>query len=140
MFPIIHPPCFDVISLPFLYPVSDTSLVPPATPPRSLQIYTCCLRTDLRLLADLSPIAPFYMMSVLPVDLPIAIRKGTRSTCNPHPIYNFPTYHRLFSPCSAFVFTSSSLSAPQIVHEALSHPGWKQAMIEEMAALHYSGA
>ena len=25
------------------------------------------------------------------------------------------------------------------MHEALSHPDWKQAMVEEMAALHSSG-
>ena len=32
MFPPNHPPSSDVISLPFLYPVLDTSSVPPATP------------------------------------------------------------------------------------------------------------
>ena len=26
---------------------------------------------------------------------PIAIHKGTQSICNPHPIYNFLSYHRL---------------------------------------------
>ena len=35
--------------------------------------------------------------------------------------------------------TLSSVSIPQTVHEALSHPNWKQAMVEEMAALHSSG-
>ena len=25
------------------------------------------------------------------------------------------------------------------MHEALSHPGWKQAIVEEMAALHSTG-
>lgn len=39
------------------------------------------------------------------LNLPIAIRKGTRSTCNPHPIYNFLSYHRL-SP-SYYSFVSS---------------------------------
>ena len=80
-------------------------------------------------------------MSVLPspADLSIAIRKGTRSSCNPHPIYNFLTYHRLSSSYSTFVSTLSSISVPQTVHEALSHPDWKQAMVKEMAALHSSG-
>ncbi|RVW32142.1 Retrovirus-related Pol polyprotein from transposon RE1 [Vitis vinifera] len=43
----------------------------------------------------------------LPNDLPIAVRKGTRSTLS--------------------------------THEALSHPGWRQAMVDEMAALHSNG-
>ncbi|RVW36122.1 Retrovirus-related Pol polyprotein from transposon RE2 [Vitis vinifera] len=72
-------------------------------------------------------------------DLPIAVRKGTRSTCNPHPIYNFLSYHRLSSPYSAFVSAISSISLPKSTHEALSHPGWRQAMVDEMAALHSSG-
>jgi hypothetical protein len=33
----------------------------------------------------------------------------------------------------------SSLSIPKIAGEALSHPGWRQAMIEETCALHNSG-
>ena len=80
-------------------------------------------------------------MPVLPslVDLPIAIWKGTYSSRNPHPIYNFLTYHRLSSSYFAFVSTLSSIYVPQIVLEALSHPDWKLAMVEEMVALHSSG-
>ncbi|RVW76712.1 Retrovirus-related Pol polyprotein from transposon RE2 [Vitis vinifera] len=74
-----------------------------------------------------------------PHDLPIAVRKGTRSTRNPHPIYNFLSYHRLSSPYSAFVSAISSVSLPKSTHEALSHPGWRQAMVDEMAALHSNG-
>ena len=75
---------------------------------------------------------------VLPVadDLPIALRKGNRSTSNPHPIYNFLSYHRLSSTYSAFVSTISTVSLPKNTNEALSHPGWRQAMVDEMAALH----
>ncbi|RVW46759.1 Retrovirus-related Pol polyprotein from transposon RE2 [Vitis vinifera] len=53
-----------------------------------------------------------------PNDLPIAVRKGTRSTRNPHPIYNFLSYHRLSSPYSAFVSAISSVSLPKSTHEA----------------------
>ncbi|RVW97371.1 Retrovirus-related Pol polyprotein from transposon RE2 [Vitis vinifera] len=67
------------------------------------------------------------------------LRKGTRSTRNPHPIYNFLSYHRLSSPYSAFVSAISSVSLPKSTHEALSHPGWRQAMVDEMAALHSNG-
>ena len=70
---------------------------------------------------------------------PIATSKGIRSTRNPHPIYTFLSYHRLSAPYFAFVSTLSSVPLPRNVHEALSDPGWKQAMIDEMAALHSSG-
>ena len=58
-------------------------------------------------------------------DWPISIRKGTRSTRNPHPIYNFLSYHRLSPTYTSFVFSLSSLTIPSTVHEALDHPGWR---------------
>ena len=64
-------------------------------------------------------------------DLPIAIWKGTRSTSNPHLVYNFLSFHRLSLPYFAFISTLSSVSTPKSTSEALSHPGWKQAMAEE---------
>ena len=72
-------------------------------------------------------------------NLPIALRKGNRSTSNPHPIYNFLSYHRLSSPYFAFVSTISSVSLHKNTNEALSHPGWRQTMVDEMAALHSTG-
>ena len=142
MFPINHPPSSDIISLPLLYPVSDTSLVPPTTPLRPLQVYNRHSRTDTKPPANSSPMAPSSTTPTLPssADLPIVIQKGTRSSRNPHPIYNFLTYHRLSSPHSAFVSTLCSVSAPKTMHEALSHSDWKQAMVEEMVVLHSSGA
>ena len=140
MFPITQPPSSNVISLPLLYPIPDTLIVPSATLPRPLQVYTCRPRIDTEPPANSSPMAP-STTSVLPspADLPIAVRKGTRSSRNPHPIYNFLTYHRLSSPYSAFISTLSSVSLPKTVHEALSHPGWKQAIVEEINALHSTG-
>ena len=69
--------------------------------------------------------APSSVTPLLPSpgDLPITLRKGTHSTSNRHPIYNFLTYHPLSSPYFAFVSTLSSVSVPQTVHEVLSHPG-----------------
>ena len=124
MFPINHPPNYDVISLSLLYLVPDTSHLPSATPPRLLQVYTRRTYTNTRPPADSFPMAPSSTMPVLPspTDLPIAIRKGTHSSRNLHPIYNFLTYHRLSSSYSVFVSTLSSVSVPQTVHEALSHP------------------
>ena len=69
-------------------------------------------------------------------NLPIAVCKGTRFSRNPHPIYNFLSYHHLSSPYSAFISTLSYVSLPKTVHEALSHSGWKQAMVEAITALH----
>ena len=68
--------------------------------------------------------------------MPIALRKGNRSTRNPHPIYNFLSYHRLSSPYFAFVSAISSVSLPKSTPEAFSHPGWRQTMVNEMTALH----
>ncbi|RVW96895.1 Retrovirus-related Pol polyprotein from transposon RE1 [Vitis vinifera] len=84
------------------------------------------------------PISPTPALSSTD-HLPIALRKGNRSTRNPHPIYNFLSYHRLFSSYSAFVSTLSSIYLPKSTSEALSHPGWRQAMVDEMAALHSNG-
>ena len=72
-------------------------------------------------------------------DLPIVIRKGTRSTSNPHPVYNYLSFHHLSLPYFAFVSTLSSASTPKSTSEALSHSGWKQAMAEEMDALYSNG-
>ena len=71
-------------------------------------------------------------------DWPIVIRKGTRSSRNPHPIYNFLSYHRLSPSYSFFVFSLSSHFVPFNIHEALSHPRWRQVMIDEMQALEQS--
>ena len=132
MFLITHPPNSDIISLPLLYPVPDTSPIPLATPPRPLQVYTRRQRTDTWPPADSSSMAPSSTTLVLssPTYLSITIRKGTcssrnrKGTCssrNLHPIYNFLIYRRLSSPYSAFVSTLSSISVPKTVHEALSH-------------------
>ena len=141
MFPITHSPSSDVISLPLLYLVPDTSHVPPTTPSRPLQVYTRRPHTDIEPPADSSPMEPFSTTPVLssPIDLPITIWKGTHSSRNPYPIYKFLIYHPLSSPYSAFVSTLSFVFVPQTVHEALSHPDWKQAVVEEMTTLHYSG-
>ena len=59
---------------------------------------------------DSLPLPSASPTPALPVadDLPIALRKGNRSTSNPHPIYNFLSYHRLSSTYSAFVSTIST--------------------------------
>ncbi|RVW69943.1 Retrovirus-related Pol polyprotein from transposon TNT 1-94 [Vitis vinifera] len=132
-------PVSEVLPIPIVSP-------PEAMPPRPLQVYHRRPRIVAPLPfpeapADSLPIPSASPAPALPSpnDLPIAVRKGTRSTRNPHPIYNFLSYHRLSSPYSAFVSVISSVSLPKGTHEALSHPGWRQAMVDEMAALHSNG-
>ncbi|KAJ9698270.1 hypothetical protein PVL29_007380 [Vitis rotundifolia] len=129
-------PVSEVLPIPIVSP-------PDAMPPRPLQVYHRRPRVVAPLPfaeapADSLPIPSASPAPALPSpnDLPIAVRKGIRSTRNPHPIYNFLSYHRLSSPYSAFVSAISSVSLPKSTHEALSHPGWRQAMVDEMAALH----
>ena len=54
-------------------------------------------------------------------------------------MYNFLIFHCLSLPYFAFVSTLSSISTPKSTSEALSHPGWKQAMAKEMDALYSNG-
>ena len=91
--------------------------------------------------ADSLPISSASPAPALPpsADLPIALQKGNRSTRNPHLIYNFLSYHQLSLPYSAFISPISSVSLPKSTPEALSHPGWRQAMVDEMGALHSNG-
>nr|CAN66416.1 hypothetical protein VITISV_044133 [Vitis vinifera] len=84
------------------------------------------------------PISPTSALSSTD-HLLIALRKGNRSTHNPYPIYNFLSYHRLSSSYSAFVSTLSSVFLPKSISEILSHPGWRQTMVDEMVALHFNG-
>ena len=126
--PLISPPIFDDISS------------------RPLQVYhrRHCAVVPLLFAeapADSLPIPSASPTPALPLadNLPIALWKGNRSTSNPHPIYNFLSYHRLSSPYSAFVSTISSISLPKNTNEVLSHPGWRQAMVNEVAALHSTG-
>ena len=108
---------------------------------RLLQVYTRRPRPPIGPLADSSsmPLSSPAPVPQLPDDLPIVIQKGTRSTCNPHPIYNFLSYHHLSLPYFALVSTLSSVSNPTSTSKALSHSGWKQAMIKEIDVLYSNG-
>ena len=68
------------------------------------------------------------------LDIPIALRKGRRS-CTQHPISNFISYTKLFSPFKAFTTGLSDVVIPRNINEALSTPQWKTAVLEEMKAL-----
>ena len=70
-------------------------------------------------------------------NLPIALCKGKRQCA--HPISSFVSYNHLSpSPCS-FITSLDSISLPNTVHEALSHPSWCSAMVDGMQALDDNG-
>ena len=110
--------------LPYISPPSDALS-------RPLQVYHRRHRaiahplSSAEVLDDSLPVPPIPPTSALSSTnhFPIALRKGNHSTRNPHPIYNFLSYHRLSSSYSAFVSTLSSISLPKSTSEALSHPG-----------------
>ena len=70
---------------------------------------------------------------VLSDDLPIALRKGKRQCA--YPISSFCSYDYLSSRSCSLIASLDSISLPNKVSEALTHPGWHSAMIEEMDAL-----
>ena len=105
---------------------------------RPLQVYTCRPHPHTGSLTDSYPIPPPSLALVLqpPNDIP---RKGTRSARNPHPMYNFLSYHCLSLPYFAFVITLSSVFTLKSTSEALSHPSWKRVMAEEMDVIYSNG-
>ena len=94
------PSSSEVLSLPLIFPIPALSFEFLATPPRSLQVCTHCSHSDTKPPDDSSLMAPSFTMPVLPspIDPPIAIRKDTHSSRNPHPIYTFLVL-------SSFIFT-----------------------------------
>ena len=123
-----------LLSLDFPSPPTDTVTLP-------LEDYTHC---------PWPPIGPLVESSSMPLsspasvsqpsdDLPIAIRKSTLSTFNRLLVYNLLSFHCLSLPYFIFVSTLSSISTPNIISKALSHLGWRHAMVEVMDALYPNG-
>jgi len=86
-----------------------------------------------------SPPDPTTESSLPSSDLPIALRKGIRSSRNHFPHYIALSYHRLSSPFYACLSSISSVTIPNSVRDTLAHHGWRQAMLDELSALHNSG-
>ena len=66
-------------------------------------------------------------------DLSIALHKGKRQYA--HPISSFVSYNHLLSSFYSFIASLDSIFVPNIVREALSNPGWRNAMMEKRQAL-----
>ena len=71
------------------------------------------------------------------IDLPIALRKGKRQ-CT-YPISSFVSYYNLSPTSCVFLTFLDSITLPKSVTHVLSHPGRRNAMIEEMNALDVNG-
>lgn len=63
-------------------------------------------------------------------DMPIALRKGTRS-CTLYPISNFVFYHKLSSSYRAFTSNLSSVQIHKFVQEAQKIPICGEVVLEE---------
>ncbi|KAI9191224.1 hypothetical protein LWI28_005342 [Acer negundo] len=61
------------------------------------------------------------------LDIPIAIRKGQRSTVR-YPLANFVSYNSPSYSFRSFTLSLSTIYLPSDYHEALSHPRWRIAM------------
>jgi len=68
------------------------------------------------------------------LDLPIAIRKGTR-TCTQHPLSLSMTYQNLSPSHKAFLCNLHTIPIPRNLSEALGNKEWEKAMKVEMEAL-----
>ncbi|KAL6313121.1 hypothetical protein AAG906_021652 [Vitis piasezkii] len=69
------------------------------------------------------------------LDLSIGLRKGKRQCKSVYSIANFVSYDYLSPSSSAFIASLDFVSIPKTVKEALNHPGWYNAMLEEIQAL-----
>ncbi|CAN1837958.1 Retrovirus-related Pol polyprotein from transposon TNT 1-94 [Linum perenne] len=68
------------------------------------------------------------------LDIPIAIRKGVRE-CTKHPIERNVGYGCLGSTYRGFITNLDSVEVPKTIQEALKHPRWNQAVLDELQAL-----
>ena len=68
------------------------------------------------------------------LDIPIALRKGTR-TCTKHPISDFLGYAHLSRPMQCFITHLAGTEVPRTIQETLKSTEWSKAANEEMRAL-----
>ena len=70
------------------------------------------------------------------LDIPIALSKGKRS-CT-YPIASVVSYDKLSKSSRSLISTLDSVPILTTVDEALAHPGWRDAMIDELNALDHN--
>ena len=112
-------------------PVPTPSLIP--VKPPITQVYSRCQNPPV-----LSPTPTTSTLDpVSSDDLPIVLRKDKRQCV--HPISSFCFYNHLSSHSYSFIASLDSISLPNNVREALSHPDGHSAMVEEIQALDDNG-
>ncbi|XP_062089671.1 uncharacterized protein LOC133796207 [Humulus lupulus] len=72
--------------------------------------------------------------SDLDLDVPIALRLGTRS-CTQHRISKYFSYSNLSSSFKAFTSSLTSVLIPRNIEEDLGAPEWKTILLKKMKAL-----
>ena len=113
--------------------VPTPASVPPLTKPPITQVYS---RRQKPSVSSPTPVAS-TLDPISDDDLPITLRKGKRQCV--HQISSFCSYNHLSSHSYSFIASLDSISLPNIVREALSHPDWCSAIVEEMQALDDNG-
>ena len=118
----VRPSVPDVLYIPLVLPSPDFPSPPTNVMTRPLKVYTRHPRppSGLHVDSSLMPQSSHALVLQPSDDLPTSIRKGTRSTSNPHPVYNFLSFHCLSLPYFVFVSTLSSASTPRSTSGTLS--------------------
>ncbi|KAJ9556562.1 LOW QUALITY PROTEIN: hypothetical protein OSB04_011176 [Centaurea solstitialis] len=121
-------------------PTSEPSVVPPADPSsnQSPPLTTDIPNSDVQTSESPSTSDSDTAGDSLPSDLdvPIALRKGKRS-CT-YPVDSYVSYAKLSTASQSLVASLDSIPTPKSVGDALAHPSWRNAMIEEMNALEHN--
>ena len=115
-------------------------LAPQSASPSPLQVYSHRNRSQPSPCDSTQvPTTLSLLALTLVFDLPIALRKDMHFTRNPSPHYIALSYHRLSLSFYTCLSSFSFVTITKIFREALAHPSWRQAMIDELNALHNSG-
>ena len=119
----------------FVYTLVSPALayVPPLTKPPITQVYSQHQNPPV---SSPTPVAS-TLDPVSSDDLPTDLHKGKRQCV--HPISSFCSYNHLSSYSYSFIASLDSISLPNTICEALSHPSWRSVMVEEMQALDDNG-
>ena len=103
-----------------------STLAPVAVKPPITQVYA----QHQNPLASSPTLAASSSYPVQNDDISISLRKGKRQCA--HLISFFVSYNHLSSSSCSFIAFLDSISLPNTVREALSNPGWCNAMVEEI--------
>jgi len=134
----------NIVNIPMICDLLGVPCTPLVSAPPSLQVYSRRHRPQQpssdspQVPTNVSPPDPTIESPLPPSDLPIALRKGICSTCNPSPHYIVLNYHRLSSPFYTYLLSISSVTIPKFVRGVLTHPGWHEAMLDELSVLYNS--